>query len=99
MTVLDAIFLAACFFLFLIPLYFVMHKVYEDGLIGRIGLLGISFSAAAFILSWMDNSDWPVFPYELAPQDVMMVVAFAVFLVWHLLRFHRRVVMQKKIKA
>lgn len=83
----SAIFLVACLVLLIVPIYFVTHKVYEDGFFGRIGLLGVSFSAATFLLEWIDGEG-----FEVLPQTVMMVSCFALFLCWHLFRFHRRVV-------
>lgn len=85
-----AAFLAACLILFVVPLVFVLHGVYEDGLIGRIFLLGISFSAATFLMEWFLGDE----EYEVLPQTVLMTVAFAGFLVWHLFRWHRKVVLR-----
>ena len=87
----NLIFLVACAVLFVVPVYFVLNDVYEDGLIGRIGLLGISFAAATFILEWANGEQ-----YELLPQTIFMTVMFAVFLVWHLTRFHLRVLRKQK---
>ena len=42
--------------LFVIPVLFVMNDVYEDGLIGRIFLLGISFGSATFLLEIMSGT-------------------------------------------
>lgn len=90
--VLSAVFLACCIVLAVVPCYFVVNKVYEDGLIGRIGLLGISFTAASYVLAWFDYDEWPDFPFEPDLQEAMMFGFAAMFLVWHLFRFHRRVV-------
>jgi hypothetical protein len=84
------LFLVACAILFVVPLVFVTHNVYEDGLIGRIGLLGISFSAATFLMEWAGGAE-----YQILPQTEMLVDSFAVFLIWHLFRFHRRVLQVK----
>lgn len=86
----NTLFLLACSVLFVVPVVFVTHSVYEDGFFGRIGLLGISFAAATFILEWFGGEE-----YEVLPQTVMMATAFALFLVWHLFRFHRRVLRQQ----
>ena len=85
------IFLLACVVLFVVPVYFVLNDVYEDGLVGRVGLLGISFSAATFILEWANGEQ-----YTLLPQTVFMTCMFAWFLVWHLCRFHLRVMRKQK---
>ncbi len=86
----NYIFVFACAVLFIVPLYFVMHSVYDDGLIGRVGLLGISFSAATFLLEFADGQE-----YDMLPQTVFMAVMFAWFLCWHLFRFERRVLVRK----
>ncbi len=87
----NFIFLFACAVLLIVPLIFVVNEVYEDGLFGRIGLLGISFSAATFLLSYADGQD-----YVLLPQTVFMACSFAIFILWHLLRFHLRVLRKQK---
>lgn len=86
----NTVFLIACAILVVEPLYFVVHNVYEDGLFGRIGLLGVSFSAATYLLEYFDGGE-----FEVMPQTALMVSAFAVFLTWHLFRFHRRVVCKR----
>lgn len=83
-------FLIACAVLLIVPLYFVLHSVYEDGVCGRIGLLGVSFAAATYLLEYFDGEE-----FEVMPQTVLIVSAFAVFLTWHLFRFHRRVVCKR----
>ena len=85
------IFLADCAVLFLVPIYLVLHDVYEDGLIGRIGLLGMSFASATFILEWANGEQ-----YDLLPQTVFMTTMFAWFLLWNTCRFHLRVVRKQK---
>lgn len=86
----NAVFLVACIVLLVVPLVFVAHNVYQDGFFGRVGLLGIAFSAATYIGEWMLGTE-----YEILPQTVLMVVAFAIFLCWHLWRFHRRVLLAR----
>ena len=87
----NLLFLSACAVLLVVPLIFVIHEVYEDGLIGRIGLLGISFSAATFLLETAAGE-----VYVMLPQTVMLVVSFAIFISWHLTRWHGIVLRQKK---
>ena len=89
----NFIFLASCAVLCLVPVLFVLNDVYEDGLVGRVGLLGISFSAATFILEWANGEE-----YQMLPQTVFMVAMFAWFLCWHLFRFHTRVMRKQKQK-
>jgi divalent metal cation (Fe/Co/Zn/Cd) transporter len=92
MLAISLLFGAVCAVLAAIPLAFIFHNVYEDGLIGRAGLAGISFSAALLLLAWFDYDAFPIFPfYESLPLLVLEVMFFAVFLMWHLFRFHRRV--------
>lgn len=85
-----AIFIA-CTVLFIVPIVFVWNEVYQDGVFGRIGLLGISFSAflfAARILSYGYTRLWP--------ETEIMVISFAIFLCWHLFRFHARVITSRR---
>ncbi len=81
-----SIFLLASAVLVVVPLVFVMHEVYEDGVVGRSGLLVISFVSAVDLLEWFFGEE-----YEVLPQTTVKCAAFAVFLCWHLFRFHRRV--------
>lgn len=87
----TAIFMACCIVLVIVPPVFVLHQVYQDGVFGRMGLLGISFSAATFLLEWFSGED-----YEMLPQTTFLVASFTVFLCWHLFRFHNRVVLAQK---
>lgn len=82
----NALFVVSCVVLFVVPIIFVTHNVYKDGFFGRVGLLGVAFSSATYLGEWLTGT-----VYEILPQTVMMVASFAVFLCWHLLRFHRRV--------
>ena len=71
---------------------FISHAVYDDGLVGRIGLAGIGSTSALVVIQ-------AVFGAGLIIQPVvaLQAAAFSAFMVWHLFRFHRRVLMQKKI--
>lgn len=86
----DLIFITSCGLLFLVPLLFVVNSVYEDGLIGRVSLLTISFIAATFLFEEFLGDG-----YDMLPQTVALIAAFTVFLIWHLLRFHRRVLKRR----
>lgn len=88
----NVIFIVACIALFIVPVWFVINKVYEDGFIGRVGLLGISFSAATFLMEFAFGEQ----EYELLPQTVMLASCFAIFLCWHLFRFERRVLRKRQ---
>jgi ABC-type transport system involved in cytochrome c biogenesis permease subunit len=80
----------ACVVLFIIPLVFVWNRVYKDGVIGRVALLCISFSSGTVLLNLYDQRD-------LNPpwSTVAVLFFFAVFLVWHLFRFHTRVLRER----
>lgn len=90
----TAIFMVCCLVLFVVPLVFVSHKVYQDGVVGRMALCGIAFAAATFLLEYFWNGE----EYELLPQTVMLTASFTVFLCWHLWRFHNRVVVARRRK-
>lgn len=84
------LFLCSVAVLFIVPVTFVWNKVYDDGFIGRLALIGISFSSFIFALKIFSigvDHPWP--------EAMLMMISFAVFLVWHLFRFHRRVLMNK----
>lgn len=69
---------------------FISHSVYDDGLIGRIGLAGIGGTSALVVMQ-------AVFGQGLIIQPVvaLQAAAFAGFMVWHLFRFHARVLKQR----
>lgn len=89
-----AIFYATLFALALLPLYFVVNSVYKDGIVGRAALLLVSFSSSAILLDVFVGADkWK---YDPSPPAVMLTLSFATFLLWHLVRFHYRVLMKTK---
>lgn len=77
----------ACVALFLVPLYFIACKVYRDGIFGRIALGLIAFLAGARLVDLYHGSD-----IDVLWETVLMYMAFAIFLTWHLFRFHNRVI-------
>lgn len=77
----------ACMVLFFVPLIFVWNQVYQDGIVGRTSLLTISGAAALFLLDPFLGDD----QYNPPALAVLLIWSFALFLVWHLWRFHRRV--------
>ena len=87
------LFYSACGFLLVVPVLFVMNRVYEDGIFGRISLLGISAVAGLFLLDSVDEGGGV---YEPTWLTMWGFVSFAVFLVWHLCRFHHRVFTNEK---
>lgn len=85
-------FLVACIPLALVPPIFIYHKIYKDGIIGRLALAGMS--AMAWI-TWIfhfyaDESD--SVPLGLI---ALLVIFMATFMIWHLFRFHFRVVKEQ----
>ena len=74
-----------------VPWYFVFNGVYKDGVFGRCSLGVMSLSAGAILLDAEDGN------YDPSNPVVALSVAWAVFLVWHLARFHYRV--ERRIKA
>lgn len=83
----------ACLVLFIVPLYFVVNSVYQDGVFGRGSLLGISFLSAAILGDTAIGSG-----FYVPPPVVLLVCSFAVFLCWHLCRFHTRVARREQWK-
>jgi hypothetical protein len=83
--------LAACIPLVIVPPLFIYNNVYKDGIVGRLGLVCISVSAAFVWLNHIFAENDTNFPLALL---AMLAASFAVFLVWHLFRFHSRVVRQ-----
>ena len=86
----NYIFLVSVLVLFVVPVVFVWHSVYDDGLLGRVALVGISFSSFIFALKIYSLGNWNPWP-----ETVLLMASFATFLVWHLWRFHRRVLRNK----
>jgi len=86
----QVIFLLSCVVLFIVPLMFVLNSVYQDGVVGRASLLAISFGAAAFVGETAFGNG-----FYVPPIAVWIVAACTVFLVWHLFRFHRRVLKER----
>lgn len=84
----EALFTVCMCILTVVPLVFVYNRVYDDGIIGRGALMGISFASATFLMEMVTGE-----VYGILTQTLMLVVAFTVFLLWHLWRFHRRVLM------
>lgn len=89
----EMIFMACMVALVIVPMIFVWHRIYEDGVFGRIGLSGIAFSASTYLLEWL----WADSEYEMSWQLVLLVISFTLFLCWHLIRFHLRVVLKRPL--
>lgn len=88
----NLVFVVSLLTLLMVPLWFIWHKVYKDGLFGRLSLCGISLGASVFLLSMFADG----YDYEVLPETVFLTTSFAVFLVWHLARFEYRVIRNKK---
>jgi hypothetical protein len=76
--------------LFVIPLVFVANRVYNDGVIGRLALFGISGAAGLALMGVARGYD-----YFYGPETTILIVSFTAFLIWHLFRFHRMVLSHK----
>lgn len=90
----EWLFIAAVAVLFVVPPIFVWHRVYDDGVFGRLGLAGISF--CSFVILAEATLGRQV--YHTSGEVAGLVAAFAVFLVWHLVRFHMRVVLKRPMR-
>lgn len=89
----EAVFALACLVLFVVPILFIMNRVYKDGLWGRLALAGISSFAALFLAEIVLGRG-----YHVELEEVGLVSAFAIFITWHLARFHRRVLRRQKLE-
>ena len=82
----EIVFLSSCVVLAVVPVVFVANRVYQDGIVGRVALLAISFAADMYLLDFTFGVR-----YTVLPQTAFFFAAVALFLCWHLWRFHRRV--------
>ena len=87
----EWVFILAVLVLFVVPPIFVWHKVYDDGTFGRIGLSGVSFFAFIILIETVIGRQ----VYQTNGEVAGLVACFAIFIVWHLVRFHRRVVKKR----
>lgn len=75
-----------------VPLYFIAHQVYQDGAWGRLGLAGIWFCAVGLLNELvLGSGDLDV----LLRLAVGLLLAFTIFLCWHLYRFHYRQIRER----
>ena len=77
-----------------IPFWFICHKVYKDGVVGRLSLCGIVFNAG-IILMMMFIDGWT---YNLPYEVTMLIASFALYNAWNLFRFHGHVLRLEKAK-
>ena len=90
----EGLFVLSCIVLFVVPVIFVYHRVYDDGLVGRMSLVGLALMAAIVLLETIFGQG-----YGIAAEVSLLVASFAVFMVWHLWRFHRRVLKNRRTAA
>lgn len=76
--------LAAAFFL-------ITCQKYEDGVIGRIGLVLVCFAQIMILMAAYDGV-----PYSHSPTEILGNIGLGIFMVWHVVRFLRRIVREKQ---
>lgn len=86
----TAVLYASLAVLIVVPAWFILHDVYDDGIVGRASLGGVILAAAVLLMQAVDAAPTP------PAAAVLLIGSFAVFLVWHLFRFHRRVLRRAK---
>lgn len=82
----EAIFLVSCAVLAVVPIALVANRVYHDRIVGRIALLGISFSAWTYLIEKFMGTH-----YNVLPQTAMMFGCAALFFCWHYVKFILRI--------
>ncbi len=87
-------FVVACIALFVIPIFLVFHDDYDDGVIGRIALLGMAFCAALFLLEVFFGSG-----YHIEREESGLMGAMALFLTWHSRRFCGRIAAERQRRS
>lgn len=70
-----------------VPGWFIWHKVYKDGVLGRMSLGSISLFA---FLLFAESAWGKGNTFAMTNLLLCLVAAFAVFICWHLYRFHSR---------
>lgn len=88
------LFVVSCIVLFVVPVIFVYHRVYDDGLVGRFGLVGLASMSGIVLLETLFGQG-----YGIAAEVSLLVASFALFMIWHLVRFHRRVLRNRRAEA
>lgn len=87
----QVLFLVACALLAVLPLAFVFSKAYNDRVVGRLALLGVSFAAWTYLIDFAMGAR-----YNALPQTVMLFWCVALYLGWHYLRFYWRMIRMQK---
>lgn len=96
----EMLFYVACLVLIIVPIWFIRHKVYDDGVLGRIALAIIAVCAFAvlgqagstYYDAWLTGESYRNAGYHVEWEEAWLCAGFALFITWHLVRFHRRVV-------
>lgn len=89
-----AAFVVACIVLFVVPITLVFNDDYEDRILGRLGLLGIAFFAAIFLSEIFFGGG-----YHIEREEAGLFAMMALFLLWHLRTFCKRIKKKKQIAA
>ena len=83
-TIMAVFILASAFFL-------ITCAKYEDGVIGRIGLILLCFAQIMILMSAYDGT-----PYMHSPTEILGNIGIGIFMVWHVARFLRRIVRERQ---
>lgn len=83
----QAIFLASCLLIAVLPWCFILNKSYRQRVVGHAALIGMSFAASTYLIEFVIGTR-----YIVLPQTVAIFAAFALFLAWHYWLFYWRVV-------
>lgn len=75
----------SCGVLLVLSLVLWVLKKYQDGILGRAGLMGMIFTTLLLLC----EQAWGGVRYEIDPLLVMLIVSFALFLVHHTYRYLR----------
>lgn len=81
----DVLYMVLCAMLTVVPLVLVFTPAYDDGVVGRVGLLLVSFMAATIVMEMIEGVE-----YDPLPQGVYMLLGFTIYLTWHTIKFYRR---------
>ncbi len=88
MNTITFVFWVSCAVVFIAPLYFVGNTVYKDGVVGRFAFLILSLVGGSYLFELLAD-DMPDGPPQV--RTVWLMAAIAIFLIWHLWKFARRV--------
>lgn len=94
----ELVFYLACVVLLVVPICFIRHKVYKDGIGGRIALVLIVICAFAILGqagttyydAWVEGRSFSSAGYHVEWEEALLVAGFALYASWNLYRFKRR---------